>query len=210
MNDIISSVIFRDYLENAEVGYNYQENEIIVSNASFPYSYVYSINGKIWSKLSVKVDSFTNKYPECYALVDGSIYDLQNNHRSIATILMVTKPIKFGTNTHKKILQTALRGVIKPSKSDLYLRGEQVMFRGDTVSLFSDIGMYILGSNDAEHFTLEGGREKMTDIRDLITKMNKSKSYKYFVVVLVGGVRTDVSINYLECIVEEAFGNRLR
>ena len=164
----------------------------------------------VWSKRSVCVQAYHNKYTDCYALIGGDIYGMQNNHRSMTTMALVTKPIKFSSNAHKRILQTALRGVIRPSKSDLYLRGEQVQFRGDVLTLFSDIGMYILGSNDAEHFDLAGGREKMTDIRDLITKMNKSKSYKYFVLALIGGVRTDVSVNYMEFMVEESFGNRLR
>lgn len=84
------------------------------------------------------------------------------------------------------------------------------MFRGESLDIFSDVGMYILGSNDCEHFNLVAKKEMMTDIRDLVTKMNKSKPYKYFMVCLVGGVRTDVSINYIEMNVDESFTNRLR
>ena len=84
------------------------------------------------------------------------------------------------------------------------------MFRENPVSIFSNAGFYILGSNDAEHFQLISGREKIEDVRDLITKMNKSKAYKYFMLCVVGGVRTDVAINYIELIVDETYDNRLR
>lgn len=50
----------------------------------------------------------------------------------------------------------------------------------------------------------------MKDIRDLVTRMNKTKPYKYFMVCLVGGVRTDVWIDYIEFVYSESFNNRLR
>lgn len=67
----------------------------------------------------------------------------------------------------------SFKGNSKRSLSDLYIKGEPVMFRGDTVDIFSDVGMYVLASNDAEHFELVAKKEKMADIRDLVTKMNK-------------------------------------
>lgn len=210
MEDCISSVVFPDYLENSKVGYNYEANEIIVSNKEYSYSYVYSIQTGEWHKISQKVESFVNSYPYTWALNGSQILNLNNIHRSISKIAIITRPIKLGSLKHKRILQTALRGIVKRSLSDLYLRGEPVMFRGENVDIFSDVGMYILGSNDAEHFELISKKERMEDIRDLVTKMNKSKPYKYFMICLVGGVRTDVSINYIEMVIDESFTNRLR
>lgn len=211
----LSATEFKSYLTDAEIGYNYQEDEIIIANKNYPYSYLYNIKSKSWTKIAFHIDSFTNKYPECYAVSDTAsnlfgIFDVQNSHRSITNILLLSKPIKMRSNSHKRILQTALRGIVKRAMSDLYLRGEPVMFRGDDLNLFSDVGLYILGSNDAEHFTLISGKESIVDIRDLVTKMNKSKPYKYFMVALAGGVRTDVSLNYMEFIASEALANRLR
>ena len=206
----LSTATFNDYIENAYVAYNYQENELIVTNPNYTYAYVYNINSASWAKISPNPKFFVNRYPECYGVIDNILYDMQNNNRSISTILVITKPIKMGTLTHKRILQSALRGVVKRSLSDLYLRGEPVMFRGESLDIFSDVGLYILGSNDAEHFTLVSGKESIVDIRDLVTKMNKSKAYKYFMVALAGGVRTDVSLNYMEFIASESFTNRLR
>lgn len=210
LGDDISSVVFPDYIEEAKIGYNYEAKEIVVANMNFPYSYVYSLKTGEWHKISQNIDSFVNSYPYTWAVSGKQILDLNNTHRSVSTIALISRPIKMGTLTHKRILQTALRGIVKRSLSDLYIKGEPVMFRGDTVDIFSDVGMYVLASNDAEHFELVAKKEKMADIRDLVTKMNKSRPYKYFMVCLVGGVRTDVSINYIEVNVDESFTNRLR
>lgn len=210
LGEEISSVVFPDYIEEAKIGYNYEAKEIVVANMNFPYSYVYSLKTGEWHKISQKIDSFVNSYPYTWAVSGNQILDLNNTHRSVSTIALISRPIKMGTLTHKRILQTALRGIVKRSLSDLYIKGEPVMFRGETVDIFSDVGMYVLASNDAEHFELVAKKEKMADIRDLVTKMNKSRPYKYFMVCLVGGVRTDVSINYIEMNVDESFTNRLR
>lgn len=210
LHTAISSTEFRYYIENASIGYNYQEKEIIISNSNFNYSYVLNMNSGEWCKISGEIDSFLNSYPDTLAVCGNSIYNIQNHHRSISKIAILSRPVKMGSLTHKRILQSALRGIVRPSISDVYLRGEPVMFRGEDLTIFSECGFYILGSNDAEHFSFLAGTEKINDIRDLITKMNKTKACKYFMFCLVGGVRTDVSLNYVEVIADETYENRLR
>lgn len=207
-----SATRFDDYIKKCHIGYNYQERELIISNTEYPYSYVYSLVYAQWYKTSYSVRSFVNKYPDILALttLNNEICNLQNNHRTVADIAIVSRPIKLGTLTHKRILQSALRGIVKRSISDLYLKGEPVLLRGDTLLLFKDVGFYVLGSNDAEHFELISGTESIKDIRDIVGKMTKSKAYKYFLFAFVGGVRTDISINYIELIADESFNNRLR
>jgi len=207
---ILSSTEFVYFLENCIVGYCYGDKEIIVSNPNYEYSYVYSMESAEWHKASYKVVSFLNSYPDCLAILkDGGMYNMYNQHRTVNKILMLTRPVKFGSTTYKRILQSAVRGVMRPSLSDVYIRGEQVQYRSEEVDIFSEAGFYILGSNDAEHFTFLSGTEKLADIRDLITKMNKTKAYKYFMFCIVGGVRTDVSLNYIEVIADETYTNRL-
>lgn len=211
LDNSLSAIEFRTYIKDAVVGYSYNDKEIIVSNENYDYSYVYNMKSGGWYKTSHRVRMFLNSYPECFAYFeDGGVYDMYNPHRTVNNILLITKPIKFGSLVHKRILQSAIRGMIRPSLSDLYYKGEPVMFRDQPVQIFSNCGFYVFGSNDAEHFTLVAGKEKIVDIRDLITKMNKSKAYKYFVVALAGGVRTDVAFNYFEFILDDTYTNRLR
>lgn len=209
-----SSIEFRDYIKDCKTCYIYEEKEIVISNKNFSYSYAYNMQSHEWHKLSVQIEGYINAYPKSLAITtDGSgtaLYNLYNPHRAINEIAIITRPMKLGSLTYKRILQSALRGIVKPSLSDVYFRGEPVQFRNEDVEIFSQAGFYILGSNDAEHFSLIAGTEKLKDIRDLITKMNKTKAYKYFIFCLVGGVRTDVAINYIEVIADETYTNRLR
>ncbi|WP_099465570.1 hypothetical protein [Parabacteroides provencensis] len=210
----VSTTEFRNYIEKASIGYIYEEKEIIVSNSLYSYSYVYSQKSNEWYKISTSVLEFLDSYPRCFAVFNSTngyaIYNMYNPYRTINDVAIISRPIKLGSVTHKRILQSALRGIVKPSLSDVYFRGEPILFREENVEIFSEAGFYILGSNDAEHFTLLSGTEKISDIRDLITKMNKTKAYKYFMFCLVGGVRTDVAINYIEIIADETYTNRLR
>ena len=99
---------------------------------------------------------------------------------------------------------------MRPSASNVYYEGSQVKYAGEDVTIFSIAGFYVLGSKDGDHFTVLSGAENLSDIRDMITKMNKTNAYKYFMIALSGGVRTDVAFNYIELMVDEAFNNRLR
>lgn len=210
-SDKLSSTEFIYYLEEAKVGYNYEDKEVIVANRNYPYSYVFNMQSGSWYKISASINRFLNSYPECLAVFnDYGVYNMHNGHRTVNKILLLTRPIKFGTLTHKRIVQSAIRGVIRPSESLVYFRGETVKFRDQEILAFSKCGFYILGSNDAEHFILLSGREKIEDVRDLITKMNKTKAFKYFMIALVGGIRTDVALNYIEFMVDETYTNRLR
>ena len=210
-SDKLSSTEFIYYLEEAKVGYNYEDKEVIVANRNYPYSYVFNMQSGSWYKISASINRFLNSYPECLAVFnDHGVYNMHNGHRTVNKILLLTRPIKFGTLTHKRIVQSAIRGVIRPSESLVYFRGETVKFRDQEILAFSKCGFYILGSNDAEHFILLSGREKIEDVRDLITKMNKTKAFKYFMIALVGGIRTDVALNYIEFMVDETYTNRLR
>lgn len=207
-----SVVKFDEYIKDCAIGYNYQEQELVVSNKKYNYSYLYSLTFGQWYKTSYSVKSFINSYPDILALTTSSnnICNLQNSRRTIADIAIISRPVKLGTLTYKRILQSAIRGMVKRSISNLYLKGEPVMFRDDSLLIFKDVGFYVLGSNDTEHFTLISGTEAIKDIRDIVGKMTKSKAYKYFMFAFVGGVRTDISINYIELIADESFTNRLR
>lgn len=59
----LSLVEFTQYLENAEVGYNYPENELIIANKDYPYAYLFNMESSTWSKISCCIKNFTNKYP---------------------------------------------------------------------------------------------------------------------------------------------------
>lgn len=218
MDDKLSKTEFHNYLDGylaISIAYIYATREIIISNRLYTYSYIYNLDSSTWSKVDYVIQQTTNHYPETYAILrhaDGTLHlkDLHNPYRTVSKTLIMTKPVKMGTNSHKRVLQSALRALVHPAQSDLYFRGEPVMFRDEQVDIFSNIGLYVLGSNDAEHFELLHGKESIKDVRDLVTKMNKTRAYKYFMIALAGGVRTDIAINYMEFLIDDAYTNRLR
>lgn len=208
--DVRSSVIFREYLKNARLGYNYRDNEIIVSNTQYSYSYIYGIAGGAWTKRTVTPQLFTNSYPEPYAVVDGKLADLRSDDVTKSNILLITRPMKLTSDDLKRVSQIALRCVIHSYDGELYLRGEKLMLRGDTIGITSRSGLYLLGSMDGEQYTLLGRVERKCDVRNMVSGMIRSKAYRFYVVALAGGMRTDTSVNFAEFTIEEVFGNRLR
>ena len=209
----LSQTEFCYYLEGATIAYNYPDHELIINNSTYNYAYVYGMETGEWSKISPGVDYFVRRYPECEAVRDGKLYNLYNQHRSVSKMLILTRPFKFGSEDNKRILQAALRGVVKSAMSDLYLRGEPVLFRDESLLLFSECGFYVLGSKDAETWELlvgKDGNAQVQNFRNLVMGMNKSRPFKFFMIAFVGGVRSDVAINYVEFISDTAFDNRLR
>jgi hypothetical protein len=208
--DVRSSVIFREYLKDARLGYNYRDNEIIVANSNYGYSYVYGRESGEWTKRTVVPQLFTNSYPEAYVVIDGVLSDLRNDNITKSNILLVTRPMKLTTDDLKRVSQIALRCVIHSADTELYLRGEKLLLRDDTIGVASRSGLYLLGSMDGEKYTLLGRVERNCDVRNMISGMIRSHAYRFYVVALAGSLRTDTSINYAELTIEEAFGNRLR
>jgi len=68
IKSLLCQTDFRSYLANAVIGYDYQHNEIIVSNITYPYSWVFSLENKLWFKISESFRRFVNDYPVCYGI----------------------------------------------------------------------------------------------------------------------------------------------
>ena len=63
----LCSASFLTYLSGAKIGYDYKNGgEIIVSNLSYAYSWVFSLTFKSWFKISEVFDNFVHDFPACY------------------------------------------------------------------------------------------------------------------------------------------------
>lgn len=177
-----------DYMSTYNLGFNYIHREILISNPNKDYSYAYNMITGTWHRLSGSIEGYVrNSYPDCLALIDGNIYDMENNEGFSNTII-VSRPLKIGTLTHKRISQASLRGYFTTQK----------------------LGFYILGSNDCLSYDLVSKKETISETRDLIVKMNRSRSYKYFIICVAGQLHSNSAINFAEILVETSFANRLR
>lgn len=199
---------FEDYLSGSTVGYNYRENEVMVSRSDREYVWVYSMRSACWYRRYVTIDRFINAYPETLALSGKNVYRMDNRRRSVNSMVIVTRPMKIGTVSFKRVSSFALRCTLFMQQSDSYISGESVS--GRETDMFNGAGMYLLGSMDGMNYTLVAKKERIRDIRDMVSRFVRSRSYRYFIFAFVGGVRTDVSIDFLELIATESFSNRLR
>jgi hypothetical protein len=110
-------------------------------------------------------------------------------------IVAITRPMKAGTLTFKRLRQAALRTTFKGS-----------------------LNFYVLGSNDGATFSVITGKEysskdgdEPTDVtrRDLITAMSRSRQYKYFAIAIAGNMEGRISM--AELLVDEGLAiNKLR
>lgn len=199
---------FEDYLSDSRVGYNYRENEVMVSRSDREYIWVYSMQSACWYRRYVSADRFINAYPETLALSGRNVYRMDNRRRSVNSMVMVTRPMKIGTVSFKRVSSFALRCTLFMQQSDSYISGESVSGREE--DMFNGAGMYLLGSMDGMNYTLVAKKERIRDIRDMVSRFVRSRSYRYFIFAFVGGVRTDVSMDFLELMASESFSNRLR
>lgn len=75
LKDHLCSASMLSYLSGATIGYDYEEKEIIVSNTSYKYSWVYSLKSKHWHKISSAWTGFVMNYPVTYGIkITGSEY----------------------------------------------------------------------------------------------------------------------------------------
>jgi hypothetical protein len=156
----LSDVDFLDYLTGAKIGYDSYYEEIIVSNANYDYSYVFSLENKYWSIVSGHYDDFVNQFPFLYGVVGSNVLRLSDEETRVTKrCLIITNPI--GQDVFFKIKQLALRGV------------------------FDKVDLHIFASTDNESYHLitnQGG----FDCSNIITQRGAGYSYRSVIIVISG------------------------
>ena len=185
------------YLKSGRIRimYLYKNNEIIISSDTKDYSYKYCPSTSFWYRTNTSYTSFVNVYPEGFAVRDGIIYDIDvEDPEEYNSILIISLPMNLESTNHKKIIQSVLR-------CDMYVKNR--------------LGVYIMGSLDGQKFDLVSLKEIVSedDVRhciDLVTKMKRSKSYKYFSFAITGNLQVKSNINYVGFNIDDSMINRLR
>ena len=153
---ITDDTLFTTYLAEADITYNYREDELIIFNPRYPYTYV--LSGGRWSKRAGQIQSAINNYPQVFLQKDNRWYDLTRESTSLQPMFLLTRPCKFGTTHYKRIGRSILR----------------------TYAHQAHINLLLLGSNDGTTFALVNkittGARNRTDIH-----LGRGiKSYKYY------------------------------
>lgn len=81
--DICDGVPFLTYIKGAVINYNHNLRELVVSNPSYPYSYVMDRNNQ-WSRRSYTAAEYVNNYPTSYRVEE--ILTVNNNTTPATTL----------------------------------------------------------------------------------------------------------------------------
>jgi hypothetical protein len=185
-------VSFLTFLESAVVGYNYKRREIIISNSTKEYSYLYSFLTSSWYRAGFKYTSFISNFPGFLGERSGVLYDITDEDYSTTTHIAVfieTAPIKLEIDGFKKILALALRG-----KLDLNTK---------------TAGIYLFGSVDLSSWHLLNAAQKQKTCQDIIIGRSPY-SVCYLAAVITGTIGEDSYITHLDVSFQDRFKNRVR
>lgn len=186
--EAVKYVRFRDYLQEADMIYDYYDNRIIVFNAAYPYAYVYSLKSKTWSTMANTINKRVNIYPESYGVnKDGKLVDVYVKEPTDSVpYFLCSRPLGLGTPEVFKTMFTAItRG---------YFRGTEA----------GKCGMVLYGSNDLFHWYL------IKSSVDKYLRGMMGSPYKYFRIALIGSLLPDESISGMSADFTERWQNKLR
>lgn len=204
---------FSEFLSFCRASFSPEDGLILVTNRKFAYSYAYSLSDGEWFKWGYSPKRFLNSYPECLFENNGFVFDVHNPNRSITPLLILTRPIKFETVDFKRANQFAVRGSFVRALQALHFSGVEIVLpenKGLPIVSFGRLDVIILGSQDGERYTAITGKRNIEHLRDAVMSLNRTQAYRYFCLAVVGGVRTDISINYFEADIDKTFNNRIR
>lgn len=215
-------------------------NGTIFTRTSIPYCYVYNIGSKSWSKRTIPscvwktyewgnnikfqnacICNILNAHDKIFIAYstqkDGFIFDWDSQYYSACNVLMITRPICFDTNDLVKVEQVALRALMKPLHRAVVFPNDVdgkdlklITYKNKIVESIAGLEFYVLASQDGIIWKPISGKVNISELRDVVIGLNRSHAYRFYSFALVGLVRSDTKINYLESIISRVFNNRLR
>ena len=111
MTSAVDNTPFRTFVENAEIGYNYIEKELLFLAPGYSYMWVFDLLSAQWTRRSASYVSFYSLYPTLLAVDDESrVYDLCDEQAAGGVeVALVTRAIKLLPDVEKRIPRWALR-----------------------------------------------------------------------------------------------------
>lgn len=186
---------FLTYITGAKIAWDYINKEIIVSNASYSYSWVYSLEHKIWFKITEVFANFVNDFPMCYGYntvgTDYFKYDLNiEDFTNLIVIYAETKPLKLSLNSFKRLDRLMLQGYI--NNSGIYY-----------------IGLYMGGTTDNKTWFQLNNTGYFPAQEPML--LNRSQhSCRYFMLAFGGRVDQEAYFNYIDVQLTDKYGDKLR
>ena len=179
---------FLDYIQGANIGYNYLKREIWVTNPTKDYSYI--LGGYGWTRTNQVCERYINDYPFYYAMqTNGQLKKLGFETGDNAPIYFITRPIKLDTEEFKQGYRIILRAYL------------------DAVDISS---IAIFGSYDCRRFAYIGGIDKQYTTKDIGSVLARVDC-KYFRFAMFSNASKDSYIDYTELsATSKILNNKLR
>jgi hypothetical protein len=188
----LSAVVFDDYMKGAALGYDINNNEIIVSNSAYDYSYVYELNNQMWHKITESFDMFSYGLGLTKADAGGkrNVVDIREETGNDTEVLIQTRPVLMGSYAFKLIRRMAVRGEINTAKGAVF-------------------GFYSLGSDNLRNFKMTSAKQHQGYFGVLFTERVR-QWHRYYVIMCAGRLLRDSSISHFEIEGEEMINTRDR
>jgi hypothetical protein len=190
----VSTVPFMDYLIGSNIGYDYPNREIWVNNPQYPYSYVFSIDYKAWSKRDETFTTIVDDYPRYYAQQGNGCKNLSAKEGVQNTnIFLLTNPVKLKLDDFKQFRRIVARGEFPVEQ----------------------MGLYLFGSIDGFSWAYTGGKE-ITGVDGEIIKakdaiyLGAHKSAKYAAIVIEGIVTHEWNLTHISETADIVTNKKLR
>jgi hypothetical protein len=192
MNNNLSAVVFDEYMKEAVFGYDINNNEIIVSNSKYSYSYIYELNSRIWHKITEAFDMLSYGIGLTKADAAGlrNVVNLKEETGETAEVLIQTRPINLDSYSFKAIRRLAVRGEISPVAG-------------------SHFGFYSFGSNNLRNYIMTSAKQSGNYFGVLFAE-RVQKWHRYYVILCAGKVFRNSAISHFEIEGEEKINSRDR
>lgn len=95
----------------ATMAYDYANQRVYFTPLGKQFSWVFNIKTGLWTHTQSHVDTMVNAYPDCMFTQQGVVVRMERGKRYDKAVA-VTRPIKFVTAAHQKIMALAVQGFV--------------------------------------------------------------------------------------------------
>lgn len=189
----ISDMDFLSYLQNSSVGFDQLNKELVVTNPSKGYSYIFSFESKLWFKISRSFNLLINAYPELLGVTNDNVVSLSKESESVSIdILFISNAQSLDQpESFKKIERAVFRTNVK-------------------TDIGKYAGFYVFASDDLNKWQLIQGSQKTGNfIKDFMVQRSHV-STKNYVFVVNGCMDSGSEMNDIDVSYDLKWNNKLR
>jgi hypothetical protein len=185
-SDLDNQGDFMDYAKDASMAYDYPNGRILLFKNGSDICYVYSMVSGTWATAGIKIENSVSDYPDAYIQNGRSIIKLSqridyDNERDIST-LVVTRPVKFGSDEFKTVYEMVVRGSMKKEKCAVILWGS---INGERYVLIADA------------------------LKNRIYRTG-GRGYRYFRIGIIGNMKVGETLSMISVGFKRKYQNKLR